>query len=170
MSAGRLLALGATALVLVLVRGSFFGPPEIPLHFGLDGSADRMGSRGRWAAELGLAGAAVTAVFVGLLRWLPRLPVTALNLPHKEYWARPENEDRVRRMVAEDLGRIGAVTLLMLAAVGVLTIEAAEQPGPSLGRDALVVVGGYVALVLLWSLLAVRRRYRVPPGERGVGG
>lgn len=167
----RPVLLAATILAVVLVQGYLFGPDRIALHFGLDGSADRMGSRARWLVELGLVGTGMTVLFLAVLRAVGRMPLSRANLPNKEYWTRPENQQRARGMLLEDISRLGASTLLVLGALAVLTLAVSRDPQPRLGSESQVVLLGYLALVTLWALVSMPRRYRIPrdgPGESDV--
>jgi hypothetical protein len=82
-----------------------------------------------------------------------------VNVPHKEYWSRPENEPRLRSLIAQDGWVCADLTLGLLIAVAGITIVQAHAPEPDLGLSGIALVVLFVVLILGY-LLRARRRYR----------
>lgn len=152
-------------LVVLLWAALVLPHGEVPLHFGLDGTPDRFGSRTEALVTLTLLGLVTGGLMEGLTHLLRsgRMPVELLNLPYKPYWSRPENLPRARRMMAEDMDLIAAMTMGLLAAVAVLVVGSATG-----GRWPLewfwIVMAAYLVGVTLWVVRMYRSRYR-PPEE-----
>jgi hypothetical protein len=137
----------------------------VPLHFGADGTPDRFG--GRNEALLGLAvvgsGAAALMGGCGHLVGSGRLSFRHVNVPHKEYWSRPDHQDRARAMLREDNDLFAALTMGLLCAVVVMVVDSALHPGSRAGWFWLVVAA-YLVLVGVWATRMYTHRYR-PPEE-----
>jgi sterol desaturase/sphingolipid hydroxylase (fatty acid hydroxylase superfamily) len=137
-------------------------PERVPIHFGGSGEADTWSSRtaALWVfAGLGLGTA---ALFAGLVWFLGRIPAEHMDVPHPEYWKRPEHLGRLRRLVAEDVWWLGASTLLLLAVLLVLVVRAAGMDEPRLGPWGPVAIGIYLLGVLARTAWVLTRRYAVP--------
>jgi hypothetical protein len=137
----------------------------VPLHFGLDGGADRFGTRSEALVYLAVLGVAMTALLGGLAEATGRgrLATGYLNVPYKQYWTRPEHEPRMRALMAEDLFHIGAATLALLAVVGLGIVEAARGGASFLPWGGLATVA-YCLFMVGWVVRAYTVRYR-PPEE-----
>lgn len=143
---------------------------DVPLHFGADGAADRFGSRQETLVFLIVLGIGMTALLGGLAHAVDRgrLPMSLVNIPHKEYWTRSSMQALARRMVAEDLYLVGAATLALLAATGLVIVEAATSPTATATFYpwGAVAVGAYCLLLVGWMIWAYARRYRPPEEDR----
>lgn len=154
--------LSVAAFVLALAWSAAVLPARVPVHFGATGEADRFTSRTQALVELGAIGLFVVLVFLGC-EWLARRgSLTWVNVPHKNYWARPEHEPALRRMLADDIWVIGTATVLLLVALAVQLAMVAHDPAPRLGPAFWVSLGVYLAVVLGWSVRMVTHRYRPP--------
>jgi hypothetical protein len=100
---------------------------DVPLHFGIDGRADRFGSRAEVLWTFGLLGAGVLALFAGTVVVARRGSLTLMNVPHKDYWMAAERSPQFRRMLVADLAGLGGVTMLLLAAL----VPALDAPAPA---------------------------------------
>jgi uncharacterized membrane protein len=139
-------------------------PERVPVHFGLSGEADRVVGRQRAVLEMGLVGYGTAALLAGTGALVRRLPLSLFNTPHKEYWARPANEPRLRQLVARDLWSVSALTMGLFIVVLLITVSVADDPEPRLGAGAITALVAYLAALtgyLVWS----RRHYR-PEGDR----
>ncbi|MFC5993295.1 DUF1648 domain-containing protein [Pseudonocardia hispaniensis] len=158
-----MLALSGLVYAATLVWAAAALPPgEIPVHFGADGRADRLGSRGELLGVFGGVGALVLALFGGTLAAGAHGRTEWLNIPHKDYWSAPENRARLRRLLAGDIAVLGGATMLLLTALVVITVRAIGTQPARLPPALWVVLGVYLALVVGATLLG-RRRYRPPP-------
>lgn len=151
--------------VLVWVWSGTQLPDRVAIHFGFDGTADGWMSR---TGALVTSGALIlgnAAVFLGLSRWFPSMPTAMINLPDsaKRRWIEAGQEDRLRRALADDLHVVGGMTMLLLVGVEVLTVIANRRtPAPELGASGIVLVGGFLIALTIWTV-ALYRKYRRPP-------
>ena len=150
------------AFVAALAWSAAALPARVPVHFGATGEADRFTSRTQALVELGAIGLFVVLVFLGCERFARRGSLAWVNVPHKDYWTRPENEPTLRRMLADDMWVIGTATVLLLVALAVQVALVAHDPAPRLGPAFWVSLGVYVAVVVVWSVRMVTHRYRPP--------
>ena len=158
------LAAAAAAYGVLMVWQAFTLPPDVPGHVGPTGEVTRWDTLTTHLITMVLTGLLVVLMFAGLPAVLGRLPASAINLPHKEYWLRPANLPAAKRLLADDLGRLGAG---LLAFVGFtfwcVGLVAQGQEYPTLAFWVAFVV--FVAAALAWGLsLQFGRRWRPPAG------
>lgn len=157
MSARGWFLLALLGFVLVALWAWSVLPDQVAVHFGTGGKADRVVSRDRAVTENLLAGLGTAALLAGTAELASRAPLSMMNVPHRDdYWARPENEPRLRGMVARDVYAIGAMTLTLLAAIEVVVVAVADDPEPRLGWGAAMMVGGYLVAMTLYLVVAYR--------------
>jgi hypothetical protein len=132
-------------------------------HFAAGGAADGFMPRsGYLALMIGLIVGLplLLALLQGLLRLLP---ISLINLPHRDYWLAPERREETLAFVAGHGNWFGLLLAGFLALVHGLVVRAHRQQPPRLEEAwlvaALVVLMG--ALVL-WIALLVRRFARRP--------
>ena len=79
----------AASASIALVHGLLWRswlPERVPTHFGINGVPNAWMSRDGALLSY-FAGVAITAlVLAGLVVLLPRLPVSVINIPNREYW------------------------------------------------------------------------------------
>lgn len=153
------------ALLVVGVVGWLTLPDRVPLHFGGSGAVDRWGSRDEAVLTTVLIGGSLVLLFWALARWLPRAPASLINLPEadKRWWfATEERTAELRRRLADDLYLIGAVTVLLIVAVEVMTLVISHDAHPRTPWWFWMIVGSYLAGILGWVAWAIGRRYRTP--------
>ncbi|MBN2452113.1 MAG: DUF1648 domain-containing protein [Lentisphaeria bacterium] len=137
-------------------------PARVAIHFGVDGMADNWASKA--ASALLMTG--VHLLLLGLLcfstRLAWRLPPRWINLPHKEYWLRPENLPRARTLVEQHMWRIGTATFLFFLAVGLLSLQANLSDPVRLNlRLFLPALGLFLAYTAWWTV-GFLRAFRLP--------
>ncbi|WP_347059289.1 DUF1648 domain-containing protein [Blastococcus sp. HT6-30] len=137
-------------------------PERVPTHFGGGGQPDDWSSRAAALWFSGLLGLGMVLLFAGLVQLVRRAPAAMVDAPRPEYWKRPENLGRLRKIAVADLWLLGAWTLLLLTAVDWLVVRAATAEDPALGPWPLLLVGGYLVGVLGRVVWMVTRRYPVP--------
>lgn len=150
--------LGASGVMVYLALR--FGPElpaEVAIHFGLSGEPDGYGSRGILVGAMLGTGVLMLGLFAGLARWLPRMPDSLINLPHKGYWLAPERRAETLAEMGGSLLWIGAFTQVFLARIFWETIRfnltgPTPEGGLSIG-PALIVYFALVAFLtarLFW--------------------
>lgn len=141
----------AVALLAVVVAWWSLPTGRIPIHFTAGGTPDGWGTR---TELLGLL-LPLTAALAWLMGWLASRTLTMswvyLNVPHKQYWSRPENEARARARLQEDgyLIAAGTMWLMTLLPVAVASsVRRAAETGTSGWWDMALVLTAAVLLVV----------------------
>jgi hypothetical protein len=153
-TAAVLYALSAIGSALVL-------PDRVPLHFALDGSADRYGSRAEAVIGFAALGLGMLALWLLVLQCLRRASLDLFHVPHAAYWKTPEREPELRRRVEVDLTWFFAATLLLLAAVPV-SMAVAAGGGGRLPLGFQLLFGLFLVGTAVWCGLLAVRRYQPP--------
>jgi uncharacterized membrane protein len=148
-------------LLAALVCAAYLLPDEVPLHFDGSGDPDHWGSRTEALVTMGAVGLLLALVLGGTAALTERMPVSLLNVPHKDWWtATPDREQRMRQMMRTDLYALGAATMLLVALAVVGTVVAARSDEPALGPFVYVGLGCYLVFVAAWTVWSLRTRYR----------
>lgn len=162
MTARTLFVLSLLGFSLTLLYAWWTLPEQVPVHFGIRGGADRVVGRDRAVLEGALVGFGTAALLAGTAELASRVPLSMINVPHRDdYWARPENEPVLRRLVAGHAYVIAAMTMALLAAVELTIVAVADDPEPRLGWGTAMMVVGYLVAVAVY-LVAAHRSYRPP--------
>lgn len=148
------------AYVAAVVAAAFLYPDEVPVHFDETGAADRF--QDKWGAVASMAGVGLgMALLLWLLiRFFARGSLQHLNIPHKSWWMRTENRERLRAMVTADLAWIGGCTMSVLTAMLLITIRVADDPYPTLGTFGWVALGAFLVAVGGQMVFMYTARYR----------
>ncbi|MBB1508993.1 hypothetical protein [Tessaracoccus sp. MC1756] len=161
-----LLAAAAGYAVLVVYQ-AYTLPDRVPGQIGPGGEVARWSDRPTHVLMACLAGLGLFLAMWFAPRLIGRLPVEAVNLPHRDYWLRPENLPRTRGMIADDMGWFGAATIAFVGfALDQVGRVAAGQPGFSGAFWAVLVT--YLVGALGWALWStVGGRWKPPPHPFG---
>ncbi|WP_337063277.1 DUF1648 domain-containing protein [Kineococcus sp. G2] len=136
-------------------------PERVPTYFGADGEAGNWSSRAEAVTFLALVTAGMAGLFAVTARWVLRMSVEWVNVPHKQRWIEAGLEGELRRRLREDVLLFGASTNVLVLSVTIAVVQAAFS-----GTDALPV--WWFVVFVLWFLLTVahavlmhRVRYRL---------
>ncbi|MBI4900980.1 MAG: DUF1648 domain-containing protein [Actinobacteria bacterium] len=139
-------------------------PERVASHFGPSGAADGWTSReGYLALDIGVS--ALVLLGFPMLSFLANGSGAGVNIPHKDYWFRPENRPTLRRLLTGDLLFFASATGVLLTWLTVSVVRANEQADPSLGQWSMFVVAAFVLVIVVRSVWMVSGRYRVPATE-----
>jgi hypothetical protein len=89
-------------------------------------------------------------LFAATVRLVRRAPLSLVNVPNAEYWKRPAQVPRLRRMLGEDLWTIGAATVSLLTSVQRLLVRAAGRANRTVAPWAWVCLGVHLVGVGVW--------------------
>ena len=149
LSGGRIALLAASvAYAIVVVWQAFTLPETVPGHMDAAGNITRWASRTEHVLLAAGVGVLMVAVFLLPTMLTKRMPTSMVNLPHKEYWTRPENWPAAQRRLRDDLGWMGAATLAFMAFI------MAQVAGATGGEAQPVWVFWVVTAVYLVGVLA----------------
>ena len=161
-SAGRIaFRVVAAGYLALMIWQAFTLPDAVPGQLDFGGEVTRWGTR---------TGHVVLGLLVGLLIFLvfvllPRIDFKdkrLLNLPHKDYWIRPENWPTAQRMLRNDLGWLGAITLTFVG-YAMWTVGAAATADPPPAWAFMAATGVFLVLVIGYAIwMSVGPRWRPP--------
>jgi len=148
-----------------LVVGAKALPARMPSHFDSAGVADGYSTARSFVITMGLTETGLSVLFLALAAFLPAIPKSLINLPHKDYWLTPERQEKSFRYMANWLGWMGSSTLALLFVITWLTFHAASSPTPHIAPSLLwLTLGGFVAITLGMTVhLYIRFRLPVSP-------
>lgn len=138
-------------------------PERVVTRFGLDGVGGRTAARSTF-----LTGQIVLLALMGLgfpvLRWLVTiLPVSLINVPHREYWLAPTRIDYTRAAIGDLLLLLGVLNLALVVVTTFLILRANLTPEPRLGPAMWIALALYLiatAAAVIPSVLQFKRRPR----------
>ncbi|CCH78890.1 membrane hypothetical protein [Nostocoides japonicum T1-X7] len=162
----QLLWVGVVAFLVSLVWAWFALPAEdIPTHWSGSGPADDYQSRALFLPLLGLFGAAVTAVLLGVARLIGRSRrLVGLNVPNREEWARAENHAEAVRRLWSSMSGLAGLMLLLFAAIPLMSWLAVRSPDHELPGAATTLIVVFVAALTGWIVVVLRAF--ASPGSR----
>jgi uncharacterized membrane protein len=153
LSWGRLLFYGlASALVVMVVATLDQLPPLVASHFDARGAADGWFPRPLYALFVLAIGILVPLGITGLITILTRSGVSALNIPAREYWTRPEHSPEAVRRVRAYIWWLACVLVVTALAIhwSVLAANARRPPALSTG-EFFAVLGAVVLALGIWT-------------------
>ena len=138
------------------------GPEFVAGQIGPDGRPRRLDPTGPFVLVVTLTVIAFVALFAATPRLVLRMPLADLNVPRRMEWDSPAGRRMLARLVASDLLFIAAATVLLFAAM--LVISALGGFGVVLpGWVMALVLGPYFVFVLGCAIAAYRGTRYVPP-------
>lgn len=136
-------------------------PATVASHFDAAGNPDGWMPRGPFLGLLGGLSLFYLALFLGIAAIVRRTPVRLVSLPNREYWLAPERADATRRILADEMFKIAAATQALMIVVTQLAIEVGLGRRTTLSDAFWIALVAYFA-VLIWWLIALLRRFRLP--------
>ncbi|MDO5676913.1 MAG: hypothetical protein Q4G35_05335 [Propionibacteriaceae bacterium] len=142
LTAGRavLLAAGAGYLALLIYQALTL-PHEVPGHVGPTGRVTWWGNKGMHLTIASVVGLGLFLLMWNIPRMMRSLPPELINLPNKDYWLAPENREQAQRMMAADMGWIGAATIGLV--------------GYAVWEMGHIARGGEVNMAAFWVIFAI---------------
>jgi uncharacterized membrane protein len=152
--------------IATLVWVSLNLPQRIATHFGASGAADGWGTRGGYLTVDIITSAALVLGLPMLVGVFLRGSGAGLNIPHKDFWLRPENRPTLRRRLTVDMLFFGGAIGLLLSWVDVEVVRANALATPSMGASSWVAIVVFVVVMLAYSTWMATVRYAIPLGQR----
>ena len=149
-----------------LVHASGALPERVASHFDLSGTADGWSSRRQLLVVIGSMVALVAGLGFGLPRLVAVLPVSLINLPHREYWLAPERRARTVDRIADDLAWFAVLTGVLMILVFQGTIAYNLDPESGAMANTIWIVAAYVLATFAWAA-RLCLRFRLPADARG---
>ncbi|MCE0523280.1 MAG: DUF1648 domain-containing protein [Methylacidiphilales bacterium] len=155
--------LTALAICYVLFFGYVFSsygdmPAKVASHFDIEGRPNGWMSREVCVGfTLGL-GILVPVFVVGMMAGAGRIPVSFINLPHRDYWLAPERRQAALAVLRIYSLWLACMTVLFATGLHWLIVQA-NLPGHGehlSGFGILFVAGGFLAGTGVWTALLLR--------------
>lgn len=141
-------------------------PERVPTHFGAAGAADDWSSRAGAVTGLGVLSVGMIAMFAGLVRWTPRLPIEWINVPEKQRWIGAGLEGELRRRLRVDLLLFGAGVNVVSLAVTLGMVHAARSADGGLPWWWFAVMAAWLVSTVVHVVVLHAVRYRLGPVDR----
>lgn len=136
-------------------------PAKVATHFGADGQPNDWMSKEN--ATLVLLGFQVLFpwVLAGLGRLIGVLPISVINIPHREYWLHPERRDATLSWMGGYLAWTAVATGLLMTVLAHFTFRANVKDAGLEMAPFLCFVVGYLVVILAMTVVNLRR-FRLP--------
>jgi uncharacterized membrane protein len=150
---GRLLFyMAASALVVVVLVTLGQLPPLVASHFNARGVPDGWLLRPVYALFILVIGILVPLGITTLVTVLTRRGVSALNIPARDYWTRPEHSPEAVRRVRAYIWWLACVLVGMALAIHWSVLAAnARQPAGLRSGEFFIMLSGVVLAVGIWT-------------------
>ena len=164
MRAWTLYGMAVVVRIATLVWAVLQLPDKIATHFGPSGAADRWGTGAGYVAFDVVISAALVLGLPMLVRVILAGSGVGLNIPHKEYWLRPENRPLLRRRLTGDMLFIGGATGLLLSWIDIEVVRANTLATPAMGASSWIAILLFVVVVVGYTVWMATKRYAIPAG------
>jgi uncharacterized membrane protein len=171
--------MSARYLVLLLICGAIafqcvyyhpLLPEQVASRFGAGGQPNGWTTREGFFVFYTVIFTVMAFSFFVLPLLLHRFRVTAINIPNRNYWLRPQNREQAYTMLTHEMAWFGNAIFGFLFYVMQLVFEAnvAEQGVQRRLPEGqfLALLGIFFAFVIFWTV-RLYRRFAVPTGGSG---
>ena len=134
-------------------------PERVPSHFDAQGVVDGWMSRDAFVATMAFVYGMTGGLFLAVVKFLPRMPNSMINLPNRDYWLAPERRDASLAELGRRLARFGAVTIVLAIGIVQETILVAHGERQTLDSFVLDFAGGFEIQEVESGGEALRYRY-----------
>jgi hypothetical protein len=158
--------LAVPVVFLAISYAFFFGyaaatygelPEKIASHFDLHGNPNGWMNRADCVGVMIAAAIVVPALVIGSMAGAGHIPVSFINLPHREYWLAPMRRHSALAALLRYSIWFAALNVLFLTGLHWLTVEANLHGGSHLnGTNLAILLAFYLAATIGWTLLLLR--------------
>jgi hypothetical protein len=133
-------------------------PAKVASHFDIQGKPNGWMSRDTCVGfTIGL-GLLLPALIIGTMAGAGKIPVSFINLPHRDYWLVPERRQAALAVLLRFSLWFACLNVLFVTGLHWLIVEA-NLPGESphlSGLGISVIAGGFLAGTAIWVILLLR--------------
>ena len=138
-------------------------PDHVASHFNWEGDADGWATKGTHLWMMVLVYGLMAFSFGILPLLISRLPVSLINLPHREYWLAPERVKGTVGLIRDRMANLGVITFLFFMIVNYQVGEANKLTPPKLPAAFIWGLMLYMVVVIAWSVRFIMD-FRKPGG------
>lgn len=95
--------------------------------------------------------AVLSVLPIAILAMVNKLPLKANNIPNKEYWMRPENQPRFKKILMKSMFQLCLVMSFMLFFITHAMIKQ-NLTGEAMSSNILIVAIGFSVFVPIWMI------------------
>ncbi len=138
-------------------------PEQVATHFNFAGEPNGWMSRQAHLWFMGVTGLLLPLLMIGVFAALRRLPVSLINVPHRDYWLAPERQaDSFQYMFHHSLW-LAAMMVAFLLGLNWLVVVANQRQPAQLSTPLVLTLGGcFLVGVVVWVVGLVRHFHRPP--------
>jgi uncharacterized membrane protein len=137
-------------------------PDRVADHFGFSGEANGWSPKSEFVIVYAALMLFMAVVFVGLAFLMPKFPPRTLNMTNKDYWLALERRAETYRFVTSQIIWFGNLTMAFIIATMHMTISFNLGKSVRLGIGFWVLLGGYLVLITVLSIMMIRRFAKTP--------
>lgn len=149
------LALLATAAVAQFFYYMPLMSDTMITRLGTGAKASGWSSKSSFTWNYALAFGGLSAVFLGLMWWIPKLPDRFINLPNKEHWLAPERRAVTLESMSTHMLWMHNATLAFLLVVFYSIFRANLSATPKLGPGFWIAFAFYMIFVNVWGVALI---------------
>jgi uncharacterized membrane protein len=143
-------------------------PDRVASHFGGGGRPDGWSDKDSFFLVLGGTLALTVLMFGALALVIPALPVRLVNVPHREHYLSPENQERTHGILVSFMLWFGVATMAFMILVADQTFRANLEPPHRLGDGFLIGLVAYLVFSVVATIVLIAR-FRKPPAGKVPG-
>jgi uncharacterized membrane protein len=137
-------------------------PARVASHFNASNVADGWSSKATFTFWMIVLGFGIPAFAIGIMSSIRLFPLSLVNLPHPEYWKRPENYPRACDHFLRSALWFGSAFLLWQAALFHTVATANHTTPPRLDGDRVMLLTALLlAFTGLWLVALILPLFRV---------
>jgi uncharacterized membrane protein len=146
---------------LAITQSIYFYPlmPEIVgSHFDIAGKVNGNSPKLSYFIAYFVSLAVTSSFSLVLPLFLQSLPISLINLPHREYWLSGDQREASLQFLKIHFSWFGVATMLLMVAVFHITFLA--NLNPSIKLDSLLfwlLLGVFLVFTICWTVVLVRR-------------
>lgn len=126
-------------------------PEKVAVHFNAFGEPDNWASKRSYLIFQIILLLFTVILTFGLPRVLKKLPDSAINIPHKDFWLAPERRHQTFSILQKRFEWFGVGLCALLIAINQLVIRA-NLHDQNLSAASWYILGVFLLFVIVWSV------------------
>ena len=138
-------------------------PDIVPTHFDAAGVPDAWSSRSETVAVTAVIHGVLLVPMCGIALFLPAMPSSLINIPHREYWLADARKPATIRQMQSVLMLVTSASLWLLIGIMYMSSLVAHEVRDSISPELWILVGLFVAFcvgIVIYSSMYFRKPAR----------